>query len=144
VAWLHAGFFAGPTVVHAALKILLEPAFEPDFLPCSFGFRTRRSAHDARQLIIDGSGERTPEQEVLFVSEPDRFNPIGVKGVGEVGLVGIAAAIANAVFHATGRRIRSLPITADQFLWQQVPAPKGQGRHVLAASVIALHQEQDS
>ena len=57
-----------------------------------------------------------PAQEVLFVGEPDRFNPIGVKGVGEVGLVGIAAAIANAVFHATGRRIRSLPITLDQLL----------------------------
>jgi xanthine dehydrogenase YagR molybdenum-binding subunit len=57
-----------------------------------------------------------PAQEVLFVGEPDRFNPIGVKGVGEVGLVGIAAAIANAVFHATGRRVRSLPITMDKLL----------------------------
>jgi CO/xanthine dehydrogenase Mo-binding subunit len=57
-----------------------------------------------------------PAMDVLFVGEPDRFNPIGVKGVGEIGLVGIAAAIANAVFHATGRRIRSLPITIDQLL----------------------------
>ncbi len=57
-----------------------------------------------------------PDLEVLFVGEPDRFNPIGVKGVGEVGLVGMAAAIANAVFHATGRRIRSLPITIDRLL----------------------------
>jgi xanthine dehydrogenase YagR molybdenum-binding subunit len=57
-----------------------------------------------------------PELEVLFVGEPDRFNPIGVKGVGEVGLVGMAAAIANGVFHATGRRVRSLPITVDQLL----------------------------
>ena len=57
-----------------------------------------------------------PDMDVLFVGEPDRFNPIGVKGVGEVGLVGIAAAIANAVFHATGRRVRSLPITIEQLL----------------------------
>jgi xanthine dehydrogenase YagR molybdenum-binding subunit len=57
-----------------------------------------------------------PDLDVLFVGEPDRFNPIGVKGVGEIGLVGIAAAIANAVFHATGKRIRSLPITVDQLL----------------------------
>jgi xanthine dehydrogenase YagR molybdenum-binding subunit len=57
-----------------------------------------------------------PNMEVLFVGEPDRFNPIGVKGIGEIGLVGIAAAIANAVYHATGRRIRSLPITIDQLL----------------------------
>jgi CO/xanthine dehydrogenase Mo-binding subunit len=53
---------------------------------------------------------------VLFVGEPDRFNPIEVKGIGEIGLVGEAAAIANAVFHATGRRIGSLPITIDQLL----------------------------
>jgi xanthine dehydrogenase YagR molybdenum-binding subunit len=39
--------------------------------------------------------------------------PLGVKGVGEIGQVGVAAAIANAVFHATGRRIRELPITAE-------------------------------
>jgi CO/xanthine dehydrogenase Mo-binding subunit len=57
-----------------------------------------------------------PDLEVIFVGEPDRFNPIGVKGVGEVGLMGIAAAIANAVFHATGRRIRSLPITLERLL----------------------------
>ena len=62
-----------------------------------------------------------PDMDVLFVGEPDRFNPIGVKGIGvkgigEIGLVGIAAAIANAVFHATGRRIRSLPITIEQLL----------------------------
>lgn len=57
-----------------------------------------------------------PDLEVIFVGEPDRLNPIGVKGIGEVGLVGIAAATANAVFHATGRRIRSLPITVDQLL----------------------------
>jgi xanthine dehydrogenase YagR molybdenum-binding subunit len=57
-----------------------------------------------------------PSLEVLFAGEPDRFNPIGVKGIGEVGLVGIAAAIANAVFHATGRRFRSLPITLDKLL----------------------------
>ncbi|MFG1706253.1 xanthine dehydrogenase family protein molybdopterin-binding subunit [Nonomuraea sp. M3C6] len=57
-----------------------------------------------------------PDMEVTFVGEPDRYNPVGVKGVGEIGLVGMAAAIANAVYHATGRRIRSVPITIDQLL----------------------------
>jgi xanthine dehydrogenase YagR molybdenum-binding subunit len=57
-----------------------------------------------------------PDLDVVFVGEPDPDNPIGVKGIGEVGLVGIAAAIANAVYHATGKRIRSLPITIDQLL----------------------------
>jgi xanthine dehydrogenase YagR molybdenum-binding subunit len=57
-----------------------------------------------------------PELDVVFVGEPDRFNALGVKGVGEIGIIGVAAAIANAVYHATGRRFRSLPITIDQLL----------------------------
>ena len=57
-----------------------------------------------------------PDMEVLFVGEPDPMNPIGTKGVGEIGLVGIAAAIANAVYHATGKRIRDLPITLEKLL----------------------------
>jgi xanthine dehydrogenase YagR molybdenum-binding subunit len=57
-----------------------------------------------------------PELDVVFVGEPDRATPIGTKGVGEVGLVGVAAAVANAVYHATGKRIRSLPITVDDLL----------------------------
>jgi xanthine dehydrogenase YagR molybdenum-binding subunit len=54
--------------------------------------------------------------DVVFVGQPDAFSPIGIKGIGEVGIVGVPAAIANAVYHATGRRIRSLPITIDQLL----------------------------
>ncbi|MGX7672586.1 xanthine dehydrogenase family protein molybdopterin-binding subunit [Plantactinospora sp. DSM 117369] len=56
------------------------------------------------------------EVDVVFVGAPDRLTPVGTKGVGEVGLPGVPAAIANAVYHATGRRIRSLPITIDQLL----------------------------
>jgi xanthine dehydrogenase YagR molybdenum-binding subunit len=52
---------------------------------------------------------------VIFVDEPDNIiNPMGIKGVGEIGIVGVAAAIANAVYHATGKRIRDLPITLDK------------------------------
>jgi xanthine dehydrogenase YagR molybdenum-binding subunit len=57
-----------------------------------------------------------PDVDVVFVGEPDKFSPIGIKGLGEIGIVGVPAAIANAVYHATGRRIRSLPITIDQLL----------------------------
>ena len=46
----------------------------------------------------------------------ERVNPLGVKGIGEIGIVGMNAAIANAVFHATGRRLRELPIRAEQLL----------------------------
>ena len=54
--------------------------------------------------------------QVIFVEESDDSNPLGVKGVGEIGIVGVAAAIANAVYHATGKRIRDLPITLDKLL----------------------------
>jgi xanthine dehydrogenase YagR molybdenum-binding subunit len=55
--------------------------------------------------------------DVIFVDERDDIiNPLGVKGVGEIGIVGTAAAIANAVFHATGTRVRDLPITLDKIL----------------------------
>ena len=55
--------------------------------------------------------------ETIFVEEDDTVvNPLGVKGMGELGMVGIPAAIANAVFHATGKRVRELPITPDKLL----------------------------
>jgi xanthine dehydrogenase YagR molybdenum-binding subunit len=53
--------------------------------------------------------------DVIFVDEPDTIvNPLGIKGLGEIGIVGVAAAIANAVYHATGKRVRDLPITLDK------------------------------
>jgi xanthine dehydrogenase YagR molybdenum-binding subunit len=55
--------------------------------------------------------------DVIFVDEADNeINPLGVKGVGEIGIAGTAAAIANAIFHATGKRVRDLPITPDKLL----------------------------
>jgi xanthine dehydrogenase YagR molybdenum-binding subunit len=55
--------------------------------------------------------------DVVFVSEQDdKASPLGVKGLGEIGIVGTAAAVANAIFHATGRRVREFPITIDRIL----------------------------
>lgn len=55
--------------------------------------------------------------DVIFVDEPDdRINRLGIKGLGEIGIVGVPAAIANAVYHATGKRIRHFPITLDKLL----------------------------
>jgi xanthine dehydrogenase YagR molybdenum-binding subunit len=55
--------------------------------------------------------------EVHFLPEEDPYvNPMGSKGIGELGIVGTAAAIANAVHHATGIRVRDLPITLDKLL----------------------------
>ncbi|HEX9963321.1 MAG TPA: xanthine dehydrogenase family protein molybdopterin-binding subunit [Pyrinomonadaceae bacterium] len=57
------------------------------------------------------------EIETIFVEEEDKIvNRLGVKGIGEVGIVGVAAAIANAIFNATGKRVRELPITPDKLL----------------------------
>jgi xanthine dehydrogenase YagR molybdenum-binding subunit len=53
--------------------------------------------------------------DVSFVEEEDKIvNPIGVKGIGEIGITGVAAALANAVYNATGVRVRDLPITLDK------------------------------
>jgi len=58
-----------------------------------------------------------PHIETILVPEDDALvNEVGVKGIGEIGIVGVAAAIANAVYHATGKRIRDLPITPDKLL----------------------------
>ncbi|MBD0289598.1 MAG: xanthine dehydrogenase family protein molybdopterin-binding subunit, partial [Flavisolibacter sp.] len=58
-----------------------------------------------------------PNVDVLFVNKKDPYtNPMGSKGLGEIALIGMAPAIANAVFNATGKRIRSLPITPDKLI----------------------------
>jgi xanthine dehydrogenase YagR molybdenum-binding subunit len=58
-----------------------------------------------------------PAVEVSFIEQVDpHVNPIGVKGLGELGITGAAAAVANAVFHATGKRVRDLPITVERLL----------------------------
>jgi xanthine dehydrogenase YagR molybdenum-binding subunit len=58
-----------------------------------------------------------PELEIILIEEQDpHINPLGVKGMGELPMVGVAAAVANAVYHATGKRIRDLPIRPDKLL----------------------------
>ncbi len=57
-----------------------------------------------------------PKIEAYFLDIPDPHTPLGAHGVGEIGITGVAAAVANAVYHATGKRIRSLPITLDKLM----------------------------
>jgi xanthine dehydrogenase YagR molybdenum-binding subunit len=58
-----------------------------------------------------------PQMEAIFIDKPDPYvNPLGTKGIGEISLIGVAAAIANAVYNATGKRIRTLPITPDKLI----------------------------
>ena len=59
----------------------------------------------------------SPVLDAIFVEEHDpHVNPLGVKGVGEIAMVGVAPAITNAIYHATGKRIRELPVTPDKLL----------------------------
>ncbi len=72
--------------------------------------------HDFAEYHIATNAD-VGEIEVSWIDEDDpHVNPLGVKGIGEIGIVGTAAAIANAVYHATGIRVRDLPITLDKLL----------------------------
>jgi CO/xanthine dehydrogenase Mo-binding subunit len=64
------------------------------------------------------------EIDVLFVGQPDSMPPLGTKGVGELAIVGMAAAVANAVYHATGTRVRSLPISVEKVLGHESSSPR--------------------
>jgi len=58
-----------------------------------------------------------PEIDVSAIDIPDyQLDTIGARGIGEIGITGTGAAIANAIYHATGKRIRDLPITPDKLL----------------------------
>jgi xanthine dehydrogenase YagR molybdenum-binding subunit len=57
------------------------------------------------------------EVHVIMIPEEDTtINPLGVKGIGEIGIVGTSAALANAIYHATGQRLRDLPLRIDSLI----------------------------
>jgi xanthine dehydrogenase YagR molybdenum-binding subunit len=85
---------------------------ESDYDPRSGRFVTRNLADYHVPVNLD-----VPPIEVYFTNKPDyRNNPLGVRGVGEIGATPVAPAIANAIFNATGKRMRDLPITPDKLL----------------------------
>ena len=57
-----------------------------------------------------------PAIDVIWTDIPDPHAPMGARGIGEIGITGVGAAVANAVYNATGRRVRDLPITLDKLL----------------------------
>ncbi len=76
----------------------------------------RRAAYVNRNLAdyrIPVNADIDQLEVIIVPEEDDKANPLGVKGIGEIGIVGMNAAVANAVFHATGKRVRDLPIRID-------------------------------
>jgi xanthine dehydrogenase YagR molybdenum-binding subunit len=58
-----------------------------------------------------------PAIEVIFVDEEDKLvNPLGIKGIGEIGITGIVASLGNAIYNATGVRVRDIPFTLDKII----------------------------
>ena len=102
----------GAVVMGIGMALLEETVFDP----------TGRIANATFGDYLIPVNADVPDIDVTFVGTPDRFNPTGTKGLGEIGTAGVAAAIANAVYHATGRRIRSLPITIDRLTGQEPAA----------------------
>ena len=81
------------------------------------------------------------ELEAIFVPSEDRnFNPLGVKGLAEVAICGVAPAIANAVFNATGRRIRKLPITPGELCWGEASSGCRSSMVMRATSRAIVHR----
>jgi xanthine dehydrogenase YagR molybdenum-binding subunit len=84
--------------------------------------QTWPKACNARQVNADLTEYDVPANadigiDIRFVPEDDsHLNPLGVKSIGDSGIAGVAASIANAVHHATGKRVRSLPIALDKLL----------------------------
>jgi xanthine dehydrogenase YagR molybdenum-binding subunit len=72
--------------------------------------------HDLAGYHIATNADAANLDAVWLEEVDDRSTPMGSRGIGEIGIVGAAAAIANAVYHATGRRVRDLPITPDKLL----------------------------
>ena len=97
----------GGAVMGIGMTMLEETVFDPE---------TGRIANATFGDYLIPANADVREIEVLFVGAPDTVRPLGIKGIGEIGVVGVSAAIANAVYHATGRRIRSLPITVEHLL----------------------------
>ncbi|BES69104.1 xanthine dehydrogenase family protein molybdopterin-binding subunit [Marinobacter nanhaiticus D15-8W] len=74
------------------------------------------------EYLVPTHADQPPEMEVILLDYPDyAFNEFGARGIGEIGITGVSAAIANAIYHATGKRIRELPIRKEK-LMENVPS----------------------
>jgi xanthine dehydrogenase YagR molybdenum-binding subunit len=87
------------------------------FEETSYDTRSGRPVNDNLADYIVAVHADTPRMDVTFLDYPDySLNPLGARGIGEIGLAGVAAAITNAVYHATGVRVRELPVKIEDLL----------------------------
>lgn len=99
---------AGAVVMGLGMALLEESVYDP---------RSGRVVTDNLADYRVPVNADIPSIDVTFIDQPDHFSgEFGVKGAGEIGITGITAAISNAAYHATGRRIRQLPIRVEQLL----------------------------
>jgi xanthine dehydrogenase YagR molybdenum-binding subunit len=105
----------GGTIWGWGMAAMEQSAFEP-----SLG---RFLSKNLASVAIPVNADIPSDITVHFVDEvDDKASPVGGKGVGELGATGVAAAVANAVFHATGKRTRDLPITAEKLVARGMPS----------------------
>ena len=98
----------GGMVFGIGMALMEETHYDPN--------RGRPVTRDLANYLVPVNADM-PDFEVEFINKPDTIiSPIGARGIGEIGITGITAAINNAIYHATGKRIRELPVTPDKLL----------------------------
>ncbi|RYY20846.1 MAG: xanthine dehydrogenase family protein molybdopterin-binding subunit, partial [Sphingobacteriaceae bacterium] len=98
----------GGMVFGIGMALMEETQYDPN--------RGRPVIKDLSNYLVPVNADM-PDFEVEFINKPDTIiSPIGARGIGEIGITGITAAVANAIYHATGKRIRQLPITPDKLI----------------------------
>ena len=104
--------------------------------------RTGRLATTSLAEYVVAVNADVRDVDVLFVGEPDSMTPLGTKGVGELATTGMGAAIANAVYHATGTRIRSLPISVEKMLGHESATLRmGSSLEAIAATTASARND---
>lgn len=99
--------FRGGIIMGLGLALMEETLFDE---------RTGRVMNPSLAEYHVPSHPDVPEIDVIWNDIPDPRTPLVLRGIGEIGITGVAAAVSNAVFNATGKRIRDLPITLDKVI----------------------------
>jgi xanthine dehydrogenase YagR molybdenum-binding subunit len=99
--------FRGGIIMGLGLALMEETLFDP---------RSGRIVNPSLSEYHLPVHADVPEIDVIWTDIPDPHSPMGARGIGEIGITGTGAAVANAVFNATGKRVRDLPITLDKLL----------------------------